>query len=469
MDEILTTSFPEEVDESPKDSILTTNFTEDPIEEIVEPQESIEPIQEPIQEPIKILPIKEIYEVKDSPKLKANKPRSTPVKSSSSTPNFKKLIIPEFKPMPKMDESPKIEVSSKVSPKLKKSIPKTEVTSFESKPEVLPSIESKPNIKTEVLTSVTSNPVTPKPVTSKPVVSNSVSPKPVVSNSVTSKPVTSNPDVIKTASKPDVKTPKTVPTPKTVKATFDEPKKYKPKIPNYSEMSIEEQAKHRSTFLARFSLLRDSWKSHNIPEIKDSMSLEEIHDIYDIYVKNIHVSQSKDKYKVYMVVMWLFIEYACIKMGLNVSGYTMAQMKSMTKYERLLIELGEKNYQYSPAGEANDWPVELNIVFMALANAAIFIVIKMLCESMKMGDALANTIVETISSYLSGDQPQPGNVLFGGQHHTGSEMPDVPQNNMGGLDVVNLISHVGNMFLQSQKPVDMTQGKTPKFKPAYEE
>lgn len=263
-----------------------------------------------------------------------------------------------------------------------------------------------------------------------------------------------------------------------VKSGTKEVKKKKPEdtlshirsnIPNYAEMPPEEQTRCRNTFRSRYNILRDTWKTHDIPEIKDLMSLEEIHEGYEIYIKNIHVSQSTDKYKVYMVVMWLFIEYGCIQMGLNVSGYTMSQMKSMSKYERLLIELGEKNYKYAPMGDSHsDWPVELNILFMALANAAIFIVIKMLCQHINMGDNLANTIIETMSSYLSGSQPQPGNVLFNGIHKDVSDVPAPSQNPMGSLDLPSIISGLGNMFLQSQKPAQ-TQGKTPKFNPVYEE
>ncbi len=381
------------------------------------------------------------------PKMpKKEKPRTTPIRSSSSTPNMKKVELvklPPFNPISPM-MSPKIEIRVKEMDEID-----TEVLKIPQVKDIVQDIIdiSKPTVK--------------EPSASK--------------ESKTLKSVDLGNKNVKLVKNESVKNGSAMPAKDNIKENIkiieNTLSSIRSKIPKYSEMTQEEQNRCRETFRNRFNILRDTWKTLDIPKIKDSMSLEEIHETYEVYIKNIHVGQSTDKYKVYMVIMWLFIEYGCIQIGLNVSGYTMSQMKSMSKYERLLIELGEKNYKYSPVGDANsDWPVEFNILFMALANAAIFIIIKMLCEKINMGDGIANTIIETMSSYLSGAQPQPGNVLFGGNHHDVSDVP-APNNAMGGLDLPSIISGLGNMFLQGQgsKPVVEPQGKTPKFKPVYDE
>ncbi len=352
-----------------------------------------------------------IADIPKSPVIKMDKkekPRTTPVRSSPFTPKMEKLNlvkIPEFK------STIKKEIDSSIK---------------------------------ETITEPVNISIPPIPVTT-PVIQE---PAPV--------PV-SVPTPVKSEKK-EIKSPRVK-----LSAAENTIHQIRSNIPKYSEMSLEEQKKCREKFKAQYLILKDSWKSQDVIEITDTMPLEEIHEKYEYYVKNIHVSQSTDKYKVYMVIMWLFIEYGCVQIGLNVSGYTMSQMKSMSKYERLLIELGEKNYKYAPMGDINsEWPVEFNIVFMALANAAIFIIIKMLCEKINIGDGMANTIIETMSSYLSGAQPQPGNVLFGGTH---KDISDIPQNNpMANLDLPSIISGLGNMFMQ--KP---SEGKTPKFKPVYDD
>lgn len=254
------------------------------------------------------------------------------------------------------------------------------------------------------------------------------------------------------------------------------------KIPNYSGMSLQEQAHYRANFRTKFGILREAWPNFYIPDIPDTLSLEEIHTQYDVYIRNIHINKEVDQYKVYLVIVWLVIEFFCIKIGLNIGGYTVVQMKSMNKYERLLMELGESNHKETAVEVKSNWPVEIRIIFMALVNAVMFIIIKMLASF--IGDDNANKVVDTLSSYLSGTPIQPGQ-LFGGngnnQPQPSGQVPGgqpVPENTLGGFDVVSLIGTIGNMVLSGQKPLANnapvnnnvpTTPNTPKFRPAYDE
>ena len=238
-----------------------------------------------------------------------------------------------------------------------------------------------------------------------------------------------------------------------------------PNVPKYSAMTLEEQAQHRAHFRARFGILRTAWPNYHIPDIPDTLTLEEIHAQYDIYVRHIHISRDVDQYKVYLVIMWLIIELACTKIGLNIGGYTVSQMRSMNKYERLLIELGETNYKSSATEAAtaqSSWPVEVRILFIALVNAVTFIIIKMLASY--IGEGMATTIVDGLSSYLSGAPPQPGQVLFGGPTQNniaapGSSVPNagpspLPQMGgpFGGLDIASMLANFGTNFIRGQAP-----------------
>jgi hypothetical protein len=274
-------------------------------------------------------------------------------------------------------------------------------------------------------------------------------------------------------------------------------------LPDYASMSPQEQAQHRATFRTRFGILRNAWPSYNIPDLPETTSLEEIHAQYDIYVRHIHISQEVDKYKIYIVIMFLLIELFLTKIGLNIGGYTVAQMRSMNKYERLLIELGETNYRSAgvagaEGGAQSQWPVEFRLFFMALVNAVTFIVIKMLANY--IGEGMANTVVDALSSYLSGAPPQPGQVLFGSSTNAGPVAatstgvqpggPPLPESNnpFGGLDIASLLANFGSMFINGQRPappgVPATIGApaapvraptsqggagTPRFLPAYNE
>lgn len=226
------------------------------------------------------------------------------------------------------------------------------------------------------------------------------------------------------------------------------PKKKKIKIPNYEAMSQYDQKRYRKRFQSQFFLLRDTW-GNTVPEYDDTMPLGELHELYEEYLKNIHVKNSTGKYKVYIVLMCLLIEWVCIKMGLDIGGYTMAQFKSMNKYERYLIELGEKNYNASMYSD-DKWPVEMNILYIALSQALLFIVIKKLAEY--IGEGMANTVIDALTKVLA-DDVQPGQVLFGGAD-----------------DPSAALANIGSMFLKSQQVKPAAEpAKTPKFKPVYDD
>ena len=262
-----------------------------------------------------------------------------------------------------------------------------------------------------------------------------------------------------------------------------------PNVPDYSKMSPELQAQHRANFVTRFGILREAWPHYNIPNIPETMALEEIHAQYDIYVRHIRINQDVDQYKVYMVIMWLIIELTCTKIGLNAGGYTISQMSSMSKYERLLIELGETKYQETGGvgtGQ-NSWSPEVRLLFMSMVNALTFIIVKTL--SSYIGEGIANSIVDALSSYLSGSPPQPGQTLFGGPTDNAmaagaaqpsvQPMPDM-SNPLGGLDIASLIGNLGSMFIgrggntssapaANPDPIPTGGAQTPRFRPAYNE
>lgn len=261
-------------------------------------------------------------------------------------------------------------------------------------------------------------------------------------------------------------------------------------FPDYSAMTPEEQMQHRANFRTRFGILRTAWPNYYIPDVPDNMPLEQVHAQYDVYIRHIHISSSVDKYKVYLVIMWLLIELFCTKIGLKIGGYTVSQMRSMNKYEQLLIELGETKYKNDAAtGQMtgqSDWPVEVRIFYTALVNAVVFIVIKMVADY--IGEGMADTIVNALASYVTGSPSQPGQTLFGGPQ-TPTTATIAPMPNIGGggggllgnLDIPSLIANIGSSFIGGQAPRASNTPQTPaapavnntqsagRFRPAYEE
>jgi hypothetical protein len=168
--------------------------------------------------------------------------------------------------------------------------------------------------------------------------------------------------------------------------------------PNYSAMSEDQQADMRNMFRAKFGTLRASFTEWNIQDPSDTMSLDKIHDSYEGYVKQIMVSLNSSQWKVYLVIFFLAIEVFGIKvLGINFKGYTKSQVKLLSRYDRLLVELGEKYYVQG----ASQWSTETRFIMMAGFNAVIFCVVKYLSKWLG-GDAMAETIQGFVDQMMGG-------------------------------------------------------------------
>ena len=172
----------------------------------------------------------------------------------------------------------------------------------------------------------------------------------------------------------------------------------RPARPDYANMSAAQQADMRIIFRSKFHTLRENFPGWSIIDPPASFSLDQIHDMYEGYVKQIVVSLNCNQWKVYLIIMFLAIEVFCIRiLGLDARGFTMAQLRIMTRYDQVLVELGEKYYVQGPSS----WPVEARILMMAGFNGIIFIAVKYLSKWVG-GDAMAGPLQEVITNFLGG-------------------------------------------------------------------
>lgn len=226
-----------------------------------------------------------------------------------------------------------------------------------------------------------------------------------------------------------------------------------PTRPNYATMTPEQKAGMRMKFNFKFDSLREAYPAWKIESPPADADLDQIHDVYEDYVKKIMIALNSSQWKVYLLLMFVGIEVFGIKvLGLDFRGYTMSQYRLMSRYDRLLIELGERYYIQG----ASQWSIETRFFVMAATSAAVFIFAKYLAKWLG-GDAMAEQIQGAIESLL-GQGP-----MFSGQSAQRDEhgIPVVPGQEAaeaakaeasssagpsGGFDLSALLSSFGSMM-----------------------
>lgn len=162
--------------------------------------------------------------------------------------------------------------------------------------------------------------------------------------------------------------------------------KVRKEYPDVSRITTEDEDLKRE-MLFKFDLLRKSYKEQNIPEYSIHSDLDMMRKSYDDTVRRLSLDNSVENYKKYMIGAFMVIEYALGKwLHFDMEGYTQQQIISMSTYEKLLIEIGEKSYV--PSGKK--WSVEVRLLFLVIINTAFFIVGKMIMKN--TGSNILNAI-----------------------------------------------------------------------------
>lgn len=176
------------------------------------------------------------------------------------------------------------------------------------------------------------------------------------------------------------------------------PKEYKKEdFQQESEEEIDEEERERNEkadLLFKFMVLRRQYPNVDIPEFTDHSDILTMKRVYDQIIRQVSLDSSIDNYKRYLWGGFLVFEFVATNwIGIDLTGFSSSQQRHMNSYDRLLIELGEKNY--SPMGSR--FPVELRLLGLIAFNAALFYMQK----TMFSGNGGLNLL-----NAFSGQQPQ---------------------------------------------------------------
>ena len=144
---------------------------------------------------------------------------------------------------------------------------------------------------------------------------------------------------------------------------------------NYETAKDEDDQKRELLF--KFNRLKKTYPKVDIPDFNMMSNHENMKRTYDSTVKNLAIDSTVETYKSYLMMGFMGCEIVLGKVGFDMEGYTQQQTLYMNKYEKLLIELGEKSYVPS---SINKWPVEIRLMALILFQTTIFIVSKIIAK-----------------------------------------------------------------------------------------
>lgn len=144
---------------------------------------------------------------------------------------------------------------------------------------------------------------------------------------------------------------------------------------NYETAKDEDDQKRELLF--KFNRLKKTYPKVDIPEFNMLSNHDNMKRTYDYTIKNLAIDSNVETYKSYLMMGFMGCEVVLGKIGFDMEGYTQQQTLYMSKYEKLLIELGEKSYVPS---SINKWPVEIRLMALILFQTTIFVVSKIIAK-----------------------------------------------------------------------------------------
>lgn len=154
----------------------------------------------------------------------------------------------------------------------------------------------------------------------------------------------------------------------------------------YIRMSSEQRERYqKEAYIWKWRLLKRSYPTRkDLPEYNEHSDFHTMRTSFHRTMKDLQLEDNIESYRTYLVFGWIGIEYfATQHLGIDMSGFTKSQTRMMHKYEKLLIELGQRPYSQWGA----NLPVEVRLLGLILIQAGFFYLAKVV--SSKFGSTVA--------------------------------------------------------------------------------
>jgi hypothetical protein len=158
-------------------------------------------------------------------------------------------------------------------------------------------------------------------------------------------------------------------------------KKPPPTLQELKETIKQDEESKKRELMFRIHLLKKQHPYYQFPEFTMQSDYKVIKQSYELFYKQLTIDSSTESYKNYIVGCFMVCEIIFSNLGFDMEGFTQQQLLSMSTYDKLLIELGERSYV--PQG-LDSWPVEIRLLLIMFFNVVWFITAKTIMKKTKI-------------------------------------------------------------------------------------
>lgn len=134
----------------------------------------------------------------------------------------------------------------------------------------------------------------------------------------------------------------------------------------------EPQEDERDVYLRKLNRLKKKYPDLDLPPLDDFAETDVIKKTFYRGLNAKKLEMSVSTYKTFLKFAFIASEYILTYFGLDAEGFASEQTNSISSYEDLLEEIGEKNYSFF----GNNFPAEARLFGLIIFNAAVFVGIK---------------------------------------------------------------------------------------------
>jgi len=191
-------------------------------------------------------------------------------------------------------------------------------------------------------------------------------------------------------------------------------------IPDYVNMSQEDQDEWRAIFRGHFMSISSDHPKYDISYPGDHESLTRIHLIYIEYIKQICAHMNAESYRVGLVLILAAIELFGTKyLKMPFSGFTQHQINNFDRYRSLLLKMGEENWNSGSSSQ----PAFVQMLMFGAMQLVLFGAVKFLSQYVgageelmsSLGNSAINMVVDSSNGATLGENLIPKNTASGSE------------------------------------------------------